>query len=103
MPSTINPCQFLVENVLRYHALFAHLQGSEFGPDAVGSDQGRFLRRLIPPHETLLLLIELTGPEEQITMDELDDTGESWDAVETQTDSLSPSLLVDAFVSATYV
>ena len=51
--------QFLAANYLRHNALLVRIRTGGFGPDALGLDQLRHLRRIIPPHEAVLIVIEM--------------------------------------------
>lgn len=58
LPAVINPCEFLVQNVLRFNFLFARIKlasaenGLDFSAAAI-------LRKLVPPWAQLLLSIDL--------------------------------------------
>lgn len=58
LPATLNPMVFLIQNVLRFNTFLAILDSTTMGPDAVGTDQLSFLRKLVPPTAALLLVIE---------------------------------------------
>lgn len=60
LPAVINPLQFLVENVFRYHVIIAFVRPKLFGADALPSTMGRLLRKIVPPHKTVLIVAEAT-------------------------------------------
>ena len=68
LPTTINPLKFLVENVLRGNAFVATLKVGDFGANALGFEDGHFLRQMIPPHTGMLLLLELQGFSDSVTL-----------------------------------
>lgn len=69
LPETINPLQFLIENVLRHHAFAVRLKPRQFGSQALGLGYARFLRDIIPPHTWMLILLELVAPTDEIMME----------------------------------
>ena len=68
LPTTINPLKFLVENVLRGNVFIATLKVGDFGDGALGFEDGHFLRQMIPPHTGMLLLLELQGFSDSVTL-----------------------------------
>tara|TARA_Y100001938_G_C8100590_1_gene441392 strand:- start:616 stop:2877 length:2262 start_codon:yes stop_codon:yes gene_type:complete len=68
LPTTINPLEFLAENVLRGNAFVVRLVASAFGPGHAGLEHIQFLRKIIPPHTAMLLLIELQGLKDSVSM-----------------------------------
>ena len=69
LPATINPLQFLCENVLRNNGYIVRLRTSGFGPDAVGLNSAKIVRKLHQPQTALFIIAELALVEEPITMD----------------------------------
>jgi hypothetical protein len=69
LPVTINPLQFLCENVLRNNAYLVRLRSSGFGLDAVGLNSAKLLRKLHPPQTAILIVAELAFVDDPITMD----------------------------------
>jgi hypothetical protein len=70
LPKTINPLKFLSQHVLRYNALLAVVRPDSFGPDALGLEHFRVVRRMMPPHQAVIP-VELTSAGDGITMDGL--------------------------------
>lgn len=68
LPATINPVQFLSENVLRNNGLVTVIQIDE-GVNGVGLEAARILRKVIPPHVLLLLVVTVPYTEDPITME----------------------------------
>lgn len=78
LPATINPMEFVVQNVLRYGTLFVTIQGDQFAPDAFGlAWLSTMLRRTVPPWCTVLGLLKLTAGEESATLTVASDSFES--------------------------
>jgi hypothetical protein len=57
LPTSINPAQFLVQNVLRYNALLVTVRSSALGPNAMGLENLSFLRKVVPPHTALIVQV----------------------------------------------
>ena len=74
LPATINPMEFVVSNLLRNNAFAIRLSVAGFGHNALGLSPGMLFRRIIPPHSTLILIVELPPLNDSGTM-ALDDTG----------------------------
>lgn len=68
LPATINPLEFLTQNVLRQNATLLRIRG-DLGEGALGLHYLRHLRKLLPPHTTLLTLVELVADRDVIIMD----------------------------------
>ncbi len=60
LPDTINPLHFLIENILRQHTFLVRVHGN-LGEDALGLRYLRQVRKFVPPHTAMLLLVELEG------------------------------------------
>lgn len=59
LPATINPAQFLVENVLRNNALLVTVNATALGVSALGTQWLRRLRYLVPAQSLLLTILTL--------------------------------------------
>jgi len=66
LPSTINPLQFLIQNVLRNNVTVIRLRVSDLGDTALGLHTARFFKKITPPHTAMLLVIEVDAEEEEI-------------------------------------
>lgn len=64
LPATINPLQFLVENVLRYNAYVVKINVSAIRGQLIS----RLFRKIVPPWTTCLLLLDLAVSDETIAM-----------------------------------
>lgn len=74
LPTTINPLQFLITNVLRNNAIVVRVQANTLGADSVGLHNLRLLRKVIPPNVALILLIDLTVDDDLVTVDNLEES-----------------------------
>ena len=61
LPTTINPLGFLITNVLRHHGVLVRVKSSGMGRDRVGLYNARHLRKLMPPHTALIVVVDLTA------------------------------------------
>ena len=68
LPKTINPLGFLIANVLQCNAGLVRLRPGSYGPFAEPSAL-RFLRKVVPPHNVLIVLTELRVNEAPIRME----------------------------------
>lgn len=73
LPETINPLEFLVTNVLRFHAAVVVLRPAQFGEKPLSLALLRDLKRHLPPHTALFVIAELAGYEDIITMESAGD------------------------------
>lgn len=69
LPTTINPLQFLVENILRDNALIVKLRIGRSGPNALGLHAAKVLRKIVPPQTVIILIAELAHSDEPIIME----------------------------------
>jgi hypothetical protein len=89
LPATVNPLEFLAENVLRNNAFIVKIGYNRLGPDAVSIQHLRQLRRLIPPHTGLIILAELDAEDDTVTLTEsTTETAESYSAGEPMLESV---------------
>jgi hypothetical protein len=72
LPASINPLGFLAANYLRHNALLVRINTGGCGPAALGLDQLRHLRRIVPPHEAILIVIEMPVVQDSVIVDGVD-------------------------------
>jgi hypothetical protein len=72
LPATINPLTFLASNYLRHNALLVRIKTGGFGPAALGLGQLRHLRRIVPPHEAVLIMLEMPAVADSVIVDGVD-------------------------------
>jgi len=94
LPSTINPLEFLVENVLRNNAFVVRVRASEQTDAGVGLHNVRFLRKIIQPHTAMLLVIELSAAEESVTIDLVSEAPGLFTAMEPLVESIDGEVFV---------
>ena len=69
LPATINPLEFLIKNVLRNNAFVVKIRVNKQGPNRIPLSHSQQLRKIIPPHTAMILIVELVVPDEILTMD----------------------------------
>jgi len=74
LASTINPLEFLLANILRNNVVIFRVNAVDFTEFALGLGPSKLLRRITPPHITLLLVIELSPFSDSVTIDNVDDS-----------------------------
>jgi hypothetical protein len=61
LPATINPLQFLVENVLRNNVFVVRILVPALGQNSIGLYNIRHLRQLLPPQTGMIIVFELSA------------------------------------------
>jgi hypothetical protein len=69
LPSTINPLEFLLDNVLRNNATIVLLRPTEFGEDKLPLSALGAIRRTLPPQQTAIILVQLEAVEDSAIQD----------------------------------
>lgn len=67
-PLTVNPAQFILENLMRNNLFILRLRTGSFGDDALGVGVLRFLRRVLPPHVAYVAFVEINNPLETVDL-----------------------------------
>lgn len=63
LPATINPLGFLCENLLRFHFWGVAVKASRLSAGRVGLHLAGQLKRIVPPHTAMLVLLQLEQAE----------------------------------------
>lgn len=71
LPRTINPMKFLVENILRNNAFIVRVRTAASGHGGVGLYNARLLRKIVPPHTAMILIVDLTVAQDSVTVDRI--------------------------------
>lgn len=66
LPDTLNPLQFLVENVLRNNVFVVRILVPALGPNNIGLYNIRHLQSLLPPQTGMIVVFELAAPTDTI-------------------------------------
>lgn len=59
LPALINPLEFLVRNLFRYHVFVVRVKLSSLGPKQLGLAHADVLRKIVPPQTGMLVIFEL--------------------------------------------
>jgi hypothetical protein len=78
LPDTINPLEFLIDNVLRANAVLVRVRAVSLGTENLGLYASTQFTKIVPPHTAMILVIELTPPTDSITVDMLDEDLETF-------------------------
>ncbi len=102
LPTTVNPVEFLCQNILRSNYGVVVVNTSTLGRNALGLHHARILRKIIPPPTALLIYAELEYGGDEIIMEgsgDEDAPGVAEDLLTflsgTFTDEIDPADLVD--------
>jgi hypothetical protein len=87
----VNPLQFILTNLLKNNLFLVKIKPMAFGVKAPGSSYLHLLRRILPPHTSYVVLVELTPNEDEVDLSALPEELEMAFAVEPddQYDTLS--------------
>jgi hypothetical protein len=92
LPATINPMEFLCENIFRNNAYMVKIQSGSFGPDAVGMNAGKILRKVHPPQTAIIIVAQLAYKDDDIIMEDPGtDTAPGYEEVATVYSGMSQS------------
>lgn len=68
LPSVINPLSFLCQNLFRHGGLVVKIKAKAVNPTAAGIDKLSYVRRLLPPHSHVFLILSLPAIEEAVDL-----------------------------------
>lgn len=68
LPATINPLEFLIQNVLRNNACIVKIRAAALGENSLDLKQLEVLRKLVPPHTVIIFLVEIEVPEDVVLL-----------------------------------
>lgn len=101
LPTTVNPLEFLIANVLRGNAFAIVVRPEAFGPHAVGLHAARALRKLVPPQTLCLLVVRWEYSDDVVTMDGPGD--EETAGFSEELDTFDADLVEESLLPADYV
>ncbi len=64
----MNPLQFWIANFLRANCVFVQIKVGSLPPDALGLGLIRLLRRVLPPHTALIVLLVLPPVSDSVSV-----------------------------------
>lgn len=92
LPATINPLQFVIENILRNNLTLIKIRTSAMRADAPGLGMFKYLRNIVPPHTTYLVFIEINPEPDTIELpDSTDEVVATFDGVVPTTEEVLPA------------
>jgi hypothetical protein len=95
LPTTINPLEFAAKNILRNNAFAVKVHFNHRGPGAVSMQHFRQLRRLVVPGTAMLIMTELSAPDDDVTLTDYSETQEPYLAGEPISDTLAASSVIE--------
>jgi len=102
LPATINPLQFLVENVLRNNAWIVRIKAAA-AQNGTGLGNAQLLRKIAPPHSAMLVIVDLTVAADSVTVTQIDEELSLFTGMEPLADSVPVSLVSDQRVAVRIV
>lgn len=104
LPSTINPLQFLIENVLRNNVFVVRILVPALGQNSIGLYNIRHLRNLLPPQTGMIVVFELSAGAEAVNAENsITEVMTRFTGMQPQRDVIPESLVRDAGASARLV
>lgn len=68
LPLTINPLQFVIDNLLKNNMFIIKLKTVDTNPEALGLEFFHVMRSAIPPHTTFIVAVEASAPLDTIDL-----------------------------------
>ena len=104
LPSTINPLQFLVENVLRNNVFVVRILVSALGQNSIGLYNIRHLRQLLPPQTGMIVVFELSAGADTVNAENsITEIITRFTGLQPQRDTVPASFVRDAGATARLV
>ncbi len=104
LPRTINPLQFLVENVLRNNVFVVRILVSALGQNSLGLYNIRHLRQLLPPQTAMIVIFELAPGTDTVNgADNVRETLDTFTGMARRQDTVPATLLRDFEATARVV
>ncbi len=96
LPKTINPLQFVIANVLRNNAFLVRVKSVGMPANRLGLHNVRILRKIIPPHTAMILIIDLSLQADGVAVTQVGEQLTTFQAMEPLVEEVSPTLVGDA-------
>ena len=103
LPATINPYQFLIDNVLHKNTTIVILRTAGFSNSGTGLQNLSVLRRILPPQHAVLILLELSITADSLDSSNFTETLSSWVGAEVQSDAITTTHIQDYGLTARIV
>lgn len=95
LPITINPCQFLVDNIFNKNTTIIVLRTAAFSESGTGLQNLRLLQQILPPQTALLLMLELDMPKDTLLPSNFSEALDTWVGVEILSDAITVPYVAD--------
>lgn len=95
LPTQLNPFEVLVQNIYRFGAYLVKIKTSSISKEAAGIDKLSYVRRLLPPHTTMLLVIDMPSVTEDVILEEDDNNLDSFTTANTLITEIGTTSLQD--------
>lgn len=97
LPATINPLQFIAENILRNNVFLVRIKATALGQNRLGLYNMRHLRQLLPPQTAMIVIYEIGVSREAINgADNLAEDTTTFTGMEEIADVVADDLVRDA-------
>jgi hypothetical protein len=73
LPTTINPLEFVIENILKNNLTIVKVRANAIGDDAPGLGLFKYLRDVIMPHTTYIVFVEISADTDTIDLSQAGD------------------------------
>lgn len=73
LPATVNPLEFVIENILKNNLTIVKVRANSIGSDAPGLNLFKYLRNIILPHTTFVVFIEIAADTDTIDLSQAGD------------------------------
>jgi hypothetical protein len=77
LPVTINPLEFVIENILKNNLTIVKVRANSIGTDAPGLNLFKYLRDIIMPHTTFIVFVEIAADTDTIDLSQVGDDEEA--------------------------
>jgi hypothetical protein len=73
LPTTINPLEFVLNNIMRNHLILIKVRSASILDGAPGLSLLRKMRDVVPPHTTFIVYVEVTADADELDMSQAGD------------------------------
>lgn len=99
IPATVNPLEFIIDNLLENNLFVILMKPGQFTADAPGLEHFRSLRAVVPPHTAFVSIIELQAETDIIELEDTTEGAISFLGNSVPADEISVADIEDAVVS----
>lgn len=73
LPATINPLEFVLENIMKNNLTIVKVRASALGSDVPGLNLFKYMRNIIMPHTTFIVFVEISADTDTIDLSQAGD------------------------------